>query len=94
MVKIEWSAKAEDDLNEIIEYIAQDSIEFAISFYEQIKEKVENLIRFPRIGRKVPEYNDPNIRELIFKNYRLIYKIIDDKIQIIRLIHGSRNLNL
>ncbi|MHA1283644.1 MAG: type II toxin-antitoxin system RelE/ParE family toxin [Promethearchaeota archaeon] len=94
MVKIEWSAKAEDDLNEIIEYIAQDSIEFAISFYEQIKKKVENLIRFPRIGRKVPEYNDSNIRELIFKNYRLIYKIIDDKIQIIRLIHGSRNLNL
>ena len=61
MVKIEWSPKAQNDLNELIDYIAQDSIEYAISFYEQIKEKLENISIFPNIGRKVPEINDPKI---------------------------------
>ena len=57
MAEIEWSLKAENDLNEIIDYIAQDSLEYALSFYEQICEKVENLIPFPNIGRIVPEFD-------------------------------------
>ena len=94
MVKIEWSPNAENDLNKIIDYIAQDSVEYALSFYEQVKEKVDNLTQFPKIGRKVPELDDPNIREIILRNYRLIYLILADKIQIVRLIHGSRILDL
>ena len=72
MVKIEWSQIAESDLNEIIDYIAKDSLEYALSFYEEIREKVENLVQFPKMGRIVPELDDPNIRELILRNYRLI----------------------
>ena len=94
MVEIVWSSIAQDDLNEIIDYIAQDSLEFALSFYEQVKEKLENLTEFPNIGRKVPELEDPNIRELIFRNYRLIYRFLGDRIQILRIIHGSRILDL
>jgi len=44
MAEIGWSLKAENDLNEIIDYIAQDSLEYALSFYEQVREKAENLI--------------------------------------------------
>jgi len=90
MAEIEWSSKAENDLNEIIDYIAQDSLEYALSFYEQVREKVENLILFPKMGRIVPELDDPNIRELILRNYRIIYKILGEKIQLVRLFHGSR----
>ena len=93
MVKIEWSQTSENDLNEIIDYIAQDSLEYALSFYEEVREKVENLVQFPKLGRKVPELDDPNIRELILRNYRLIYRIFEEKVQIIRLIHGSRILD-
>jgi len=39
MAEIEWSLKAQNDLNEIIDYIAQDSLEYALSFYEQVREK-------------------------------------------------------
>ncbi|TFG22170.1 MAG: type II toxin-antitoxin system RelE/ParE family toxin [Promethearchaeota archaeon] len=92
MVEIEWSTTAQNDLNDIIDYIAQDSLEFALSFYDQVKEKLENLTEFPNMGRKVPELDDPNIRELIFRNYRLIYRIMGDKIQIVRVFHGSRIL--
>jgi len=94
MVKIEWTSTAQNDLNEIIDYIAQDSLEFALSFYDQVKEKLESLKEFPNIGRKVPELDDPDIRELILRSYRLIYWIIGEKIQIIRVIHGSRILEL
>ena len=93
MVEIEWSPTAENDLNEIIDYIAQDSLEYALSFYERISEKVESLTQFTKMGRKVPELDDPNIRELILRNYRLIYRILGDKVQIIRLFHGSRILD-
>jgi addiction module RelE/StbE family toxin len=90
MAEIEWSFKAENDLNEIIDYIAQDSLEYALSFYEEVSEKIENLIQFPKIGRIVPELDESNIRELILRNYRIIYRISDNRIQIVRLIHGSR----
>ncbi|MGV9173502.1 MAG: type II toxin-antitoxin system RelE/ParE family toxin [Promethearchaeia archaeon] len=49
MVKIEWSSRAEDDLNEIFDYIAQDSIEVAYSFYEKIKKRTKDLARFPKM---------------------------------------------
>ena len=80
-------------MNEIIDYIAQDSLEYALSFYEQVREKVEYLTQFPKIGRKVPELDDSNIRELILRNYRIIYRILVEKVQIIRVIHGSRILD-
>ena len=90
MAEIEWSLKAENDLNEVIDYIAQDSLEYALLFYEQVREKVENLIQFPKMGRIVPELDEPTIRELILRNYRIIYRISEKKIQIVRLFHGSR----
>ena len=94
MAEIEWSSKAENDLNEIIDYIAQDSLEYALSFYEQVREKVENLAKFPKIGRKVPELDDPKIRELILGNYRIIYRLLEEKVQVVRIFHGSRIMDL
>ena len=93
MVEIEWSPTAENDLNEIIDYIAQDSLEYALSLYEEVREKVGTLSNFPKMGRRVPELEDPSIRELILRNYRLIYRIFGEKVQIIRIIHGSRILD-
>ena len=61
MVKIEWSPIAENDLNEIIDYIAQDSLEYALTFYEEIREKLENLKNFPKMGRVVPELENSKI---------------------------------
>ena len=93
MIEIEWTTLAEKDFNESIDYIAQDSLEYALSFYEQVREKVENLEKFPKIGRKVPEIDNPDIRELILRNFRIIYRIFREKVQIIRVIHGSRLLD-
>ena len=50
------------------------------------------LAQFPRSGRKVPEFDDDNVRELIVYSYRLIYRLTSEGILIAAIIHGSRNL--
>lgn len=53
----------------------------------------DDLERFPRIGRRVPEWDHDSIRERIVGNYRLIYRINDEKILIIAVVHGARLLD-
>ncbi len=92
-MKLKWTLPALDDLESLREYIEKDSELYATSFIEKILNSVDKLQNFPEIGRKVPEANDPNIRELLFQNYRIIYRIHQDVVQIITVIHGSRDIN-
>jgi len=50
------------------------------------------LARFPRSGRKVPEFDDENVRELIVYSYRVIYRVQKDEIVVAAVVHGKRNL--
>jgi plasmid stabilization system protein ParE len=50
------------------------------------------LANFPRAGRKVPEFDDENIRELIVYSYRIIYRLEGDAAVIAAIIHGKRLL--
>lgn len=94
MVKIKWSESAKNDLKDIVSYFYQNSPRFAEYFLERIFESIENLKFFPKMGRHVLESDDPKDRELIFQNYRIIYRYFKDKIEIITIIHGSRLLKL
>jgi len=94
MVEVEWSEVAKSELKEIIEYISQDSPQYAKYLKERIFESIENLETFPRMGRKVPEFENPRIRELILQNYRIVYDFFDDKIEIITIIHGRSILRI
>ena len=91
-MKIKWTVPAVNDLDAIREYIGRDSEFYASSFIEKILHAVDMLEKFPELGRKVPEADNPNIRELIFQNYRIMYRIVDDAIQIIAIIRGSRDI--
>ena len=55
---------------------------------------ISHLKQFPKFGRKVPEYNNPNLREILYNNYRIVYLVKDPYLEIISVIHGSRRLNL
>lgn len=50
------------------------------------------LARFPQAGRKVPEFDDENIRELVVYSYRIIYRLQQDEVLIVTVIHGKRVL--
>src|SRR5574341_1163956 len=92
-MKIEWAKPALLDLESIRDYIRKDSEYYASRFVERIIEAVESLERFPEMGRNVPEAEESNIRELLFSNYRIMYRIEAERILILTVIHGSRNLS-
>jgi addiction module RelE/StbE family toxin len=90
MEKITWSPSALDDLKNVYEYICNDSIFYADRVVEQIFHRVTMLEMHPNIGRMVPEKSDPNIREIIEGNYRIMYEIRNGIIVIYRIIHSSQ----
>ncbi len=92
MVKIRWSSLARDDLREIVKYIAQDSPDYAKFFAQKIITYVKNLKSFPRVGRSLKEVANPDIRQLIYQNYRIIYQIQNDVVEIITIVHCARLL--
>lgn len=94
MAKIKWSKDSIDDLKEICRFIALDSPYYANLLKDRMFEMVEHLELFPEMGRQVPESDDPAVRELIYKNYRIIYQIKENYLEIITVIHGSRLLKL
>jgi plasmid stabilization system protein ParE len=90
--KIIWSEQARDDLQSIVLFIAQDNPPVAESFGYLLMSKVDVLAQFPQLGRVVPEENDETVREMIFRSYRIIYKVLLEKqmVAIARVWHGAR----
>lgn len=78
MVKIIWTDSAIDDLNNIGEYIAKDSIRYAEITVLELFESVLILENHPKAGVSVPEFENNYIRQIIKGNYRVVYQIIDD----------------
>ena len=91
--RIIWSEEAWSDLESIIEYISKDSEYYAVNFVNKIIDTVEILEIFPEAGRIVPEYNNPQLREIIYKNYRIVYKVLKNIIEILTVFHGSKHLD-
>jgi plasmid stabilization system protein ParE len=91
-VKIEWAEPALIDLESIRDYIRKGSEYYATRFVERVVEAVESLEKLPEKGRRVPESKEKNIRELIFYNYRIIYRIEPNRVLVLGVIHGARNL--
>ena len=90
---IAWSQRARVDIRDLKAYIAKDSPYYARRFIERAIASVEKLEEFPKIGRPVPEAEGRNdVRELIYQGYRIIYLIEPDRVFIVTLMHGSRDL--
>jgi toxin ParE1/3/4 len=90
--KVVWSPRALADVEAIAAYIAVDSSTYAKAVVRTIVTSTRKLARFPRSGRKVPEFDEENIRELITYSYRVIYITEADQITIAAVIHGKRML--
>jgi toxin ParE1/3/4 len=90
--EVGWSHRALRDVEEIAEYIAKDSPAYAAVVVRNIIAQTEMPSQFPRSGRKVPEFDDDDIRELLAYSYRIIYRIQGDKVVVSSVIHGRRIL--
>ena len=91
-MRIIWSPLAVDRASEIADYIAQDKPSAAEKWIDTVFSKVEQLKSSPEIGRIVPEINDSQFRELIYGNYRIIYRIETKQISILTIRHGKQIL--
>lgn len=94
MVQINWTKLALSDLQEIHDYIARDSKKYAKLQVIRIKSQTTVLKQQTSLGRVVPEIGEESIRELIFGNYRIIYRLVSqERIDILTIHHSARDLS-
>ena len=92
-MKIQFTTRSKSDIAEIVEYISQENPQAAGNLANSLFESINQLIDFPEIGRVVPEYSEETIREIIFDQYRIVYKISKSSQEIyIITVHHSRRL--
>ena len=89
-MKIVWTQESVTRLISIEEFIADDSSTRATKFITQIIKKTESLKKHPNKGRIVPEFSLPDLREIIFKNYRIVYRLSPDLIEILTVFESHR----
>ena len=90
MIDLLWSPQSFQDLNGIRTYIAEDSPAYAELTVQRIIAAVERLRVFPDSGRMVPERQEPDLREVIVGNYRVVYRRKGDLVEIATVFRGSR----
>jgi toxin ParE1/3/4 len=92
MAQLKWSPLARQDLIDICDFVAFDSRERASKLADRFVELVERLPDFPHAGSIVPEYERADLRERFLFKYRVIYLIRGTDVEVVRILHGARNL--
>ena len=88
--QVDWSPEADEDLEAISEYISRDSGFYAKAVVARIISVTKKLEEHPALGRVVPGANNPKIRECLVYNYRIIYRLEDERVLILTIFHGKR----
>jgi plasmid stabilization system protein ParE len=86
---IVWSPQAIADVESIKTFISRDSELYAQLVVARLVSAVERVGEFPDSGRVVPELGDPAIREILWRNYRIVYRIREASVEIVTVFHGA-----
>lgn len=92
MATVKWSPQARKDLAAISDYYREESPLYAERFEERVFEATRRLELFPRSGRAIPEAEDDQLREVIYRSYRIMYYVDDEgeEVLILTVLHSSR----
>ena len=94
-MKVTWSREAGENLAEIEDFIARDSLERAVRFVDALIDHAEAILADnPRSGRVVPEISNADIRELIYRGFRIVYRFKGNALEILTVFEGHRLLRL
>ncbi len=88
-----WTDTAQETLKQIHDYIARETKYYANRVAAEIIRTSKELANFPNKGRQVPEANRNEIREVFIYSYRMIYKVTQNDIQILRILHQHQNID-
>lgn len=96
MAEVVWSARAYADLDAIADYYAQSAPGYAEMLVRRLMGVVKRLESFPHSGRSVPEIGDASLREVIHRNYRVVYLYLADegRIEVLTVFHASRQFGV
>lgn len=87
-----FSAGAGQDLREIFEYIAEDNLDAAISFVQRLRLRCLDVAPMPNIGRKRDDIR-PGYRSVTEGEYVIIYRVRDESVDILHVVHGKRDIS-
>lgn len=91
-MRLVWSEEALERLTEIEAYIARDNPIAAERFVGRLIERASTIVDNPRMGRMVPEHQRPDLREIIERNYRIIYALREEAIEVVTVVEAHRIL--
>ena len=94
MGEIKWTEKASSNLQSIFDYISRDSRLYAARYLKTLIIATKKLETMPRSGRIVPEFENPELLEVIYGSYRIVYRVIgsNEDIEILAVVHGARDM--
>ena len=93
MASVRLTEQAQNELDAIVAYYERvGAVEFAGVFEAKVIEKTRMLEQFPRMGRMVPEIGDEAMREVIYRNYRIVYVVDreDEEVEVLTIFHSSQ----
>ena len=90
MTLVRWTDQAVGDLRAIREFIERDSPKYGRLVAERLFDATERLEKFPLSGRVVPELGRDDIREIIVGEYRLVYRVMPEKVILLTIFRSSR----
>ncbi len=91
-MNVHWTEAALADLQAAEAYIARHSEQYARAMVERIFERSELLTTHPRLGPVVPEYEEETLRELFVDPYRIVYRLLDEQVDIVAVVHAARRM--
>jgi plasmid stabilization system protein ParE len=91
-MNVRWTESALADLHAVQAYIARHSEQYALGMVERAFDQTALLASQPRLGPVVPEYGEESIRELFVAPYRIVYRLLEDQVDILAVVHGARRM--
>ena len=90
--RVIWSHRARNDLVDIGNFIARDDAKAARRWVEKLRMTAHDAASAPQLGRRVPEIDKDDIREVILRSYRIVYRVVSNGIEVITVFEGHRLL--
>ncbi|MBE8992302.1 type II toxin-antitoxin system RelE/ParE family toxin [Nostoc sp. LEGE 12450] len=91
MSRFRISTQAAQDIEDIWKYLAPNNLKAADKLFDILRESFPKLAKFPKMGRLQDEVA-PFLRSFLVKNYLIFYRLIDEGIEIVRILHGSQDI--
>lgn len=91
-MRLRWTPQSLRDLAALLRFIASDNPEAARAWVSKLRARARAAAAAPLVGRVVPEVGLPEVREVLHRGYRIVYRVTKDELQVLTVFEGHRLL--